>query len=148
METSRCFPQNRSLRWAMWAGLAVSSLFNLPAMAADYTVTHAFDGRETVETGKTECEFRRYCRIEFEKAGVSLLLGFVASEHTKIAISVDGIRRSGCCFFYDGVRSVSRAVGQSSVIRLRVYEGHPRRGNEFILNSPIGVLYLQISDMK
>lgn len=125
--------------------LAVFALFGPPATAGDYTVTYAFDGREHVETGSAECEYRYYCTFKIENAGVSLLLGFRDVHHTSIGIRVSGVRRGDCCFFFDGVDSVSRDVRGSPLIRLSVYEGHPRRGNEFIQNPSIGVLYLKIS---
>jgi hypothetical protein len=128
--------------------LTLALFLNLPAEAADYTVAYAFDGVETTETGKAECEYRSYCEVNFEKAGVSLLLGFRDPRHTSIGITVYGLRRANCCFFFDGVSSVSRDLGRTSLIRLHVYEGHRRRGNEYIQNAPIGVLSLNISNLK
>jgi len=128
--------------------LTLALLFNLPATAGDYTVTYAFDGVETTETGKAECEYRSHCRIDFENAGMSLSLGFRDSRRASIDIAVYGLRRANCCFFFDGVSSVSRDLSGMSLIRLHVYEGHRRRGNEFIQNAPIGVLNLNISNPK
>ena len=128
--------------------LTLSLFFNLPAAAGDYTITYAFDGPEAIETGKAECECRSYCEIKFENAGVSLSLGFRDARHTSLGISAYAPRRANCCFFSDGVDSVSRDIRVSSLIRLRVYEGHRRRGNEFIQNLPIGLVYLKISDLR
>jgi hypothetical protein len=128
--------------------LAILSLFSLPAAAGDYTVAYAFDGSEHVETGSVECEYRSYCWINIEKAAVSLMLGFRDANHTRIDINVGGIKRGECCFFFDGVNSVSRDISESSLIRLHVYVGHFRRGNEFLQNAPIGLLYLKISQQK
>ena len=128
--------------------LTIFLLFSLPASAADYTVNYAFDGKEHVETGSAECEFRYYCSLKIKDSGVSLLLGFRDVRRTRIGISVYGDRRSDCCFFSDGVHSVSRDVSGSSLIRLQIYEGHARKGNEFLQNLPIGLLYLKISQQK
>lgn len=128
--------------------LTLSLLFSLPAAAGDYSITYAFDGPEGTETGSTECEFQSYCKIKFENAGVSLWLEFQDIHHTRLHIAAHALRRANCCFFSDGVDSVDRDIRMSSLIRLHVFEGHRRRGNEFIQNAPIGVLYLKISDIK
>ena len=127
---------------------ALLLLFNLPAAAADYIVAYALDGIENIETGGAECEYRSYCDIKFENAGVLLSLGFRDARHTSLGIRAYAPRRANCCFFSDGVDSVSRDIRVSSLIRLHVYEGHRRRGNEFKQNLPIGVVYLKISDLQ
>lgn len=118
-----------------------------PAFAGDYAVSYAFEVGDQIETGKTdECEYRDLCTISLKKLGLYVDLSFWDPKRNKVVVGAYVDRRSNCCFFADGARSVSRSA--RSMIRLNVYEGHARRGNEFIRNAPFGILNLQFSDMK
>jgi hypothetical protein len=52
----------------------------------------------------------------------------------------------------DGVDEVVRAVTAESPTRLGVYvgrrQGHLRRTGEYLMNEPLGILYLQFLDTK
>ena len=114
--------------------------------AADYTVSYALDAGDLTDAGNGHCKFEEHCRLRSEKVGLEVWLTFYDPTHEKVDISVYGTNgRQSCCFFYDGVESVSRNT--ESLIRLRVYEGRRRKQNEFRLNMPLGVLYLQFPDM-
>lgn len=128
--------------------LLVLLLWHPRAFAGDYIVAYALEAGDQIETGKTEkCEYRYYCTISLKKLGISILLSFWDPNRNKVHVAIFGDRRPNCCFFADGVDSVSRSA-RGSLIRLNVYEGHARRRNEFIRNSPLGILNLQFSDMK
>jgi hypothetical protein len=125
-------------------------LSNASASAGDYTVAYAFDAGDLNDASKrVDCEYRAPCEITSEKLNLSISLIFWRSDHKKVTISVSANRasRSGCCYFSDGVSTVERNP-RDSLVRLHVFEGRARIRNEFILNTLLGVLYLQFSDMK
>ncbi len=135
------------LKRAVWV-LLVAFLWQSPqAFAGDFTVAYAFEVGDQIETGKmSECEYRYFCTISLKKLGLYVDLSFWDPKRNMVVVGAHGDRRPNCCFFADGARSVSRSA--RSMIRLNVYEGHARRGNEFVRNAPFGVLNLQFSDMK
>jgi hypothetical protein len=135
------------LKRAIWI-LLVFVLWQSPgAFAGDYSVAYAFEVGDQIETGKTDdCEYLYFCTISLKKLGLYVNLSFWDPKRNSVVIGAHGDRRPNCCFFADGARSVSRRA--RSVIRLNVYEGHARRGNEFIRNAPFGILNLHFSDMK
>jgi hypothetical protein len=128
---------------------AVSLLSSAGASAGDYTVAYAFDAGDLNDAGKTEkCEYKETCRITSDKLKLSIVLIFVSPDHNELHVRVDGSKgRLACCYFWDGVVSVSRN-SRGPLIRLHVFEGRARIRNEFIQNAPVGILYLQFSDMK
>lgn len=120
------------------------------ASAGDYRVTYGFDTGDLNDTGmKVDCEYKAVCEIKSEKLNLSISLGFWHPDHKKVTISVDANRagRSGCCYFSDGVSTIERNP-REPFIRLNVFEGRARIRNEYILNTFLGVLYLQFLDMK
>jgi hypothetical protein len=124
-------------------------LSSADASAGDFTVAYAFDAGDVNDAGKTTtCEYKTFCRIESDKLKLWISLSFWNSDHKEVDVQVSGNKgRPACCFFFDGVDSVRRNARQS-LIRLHVFEGRRRIRNEFIQNAPLGVLYLQFSDMK
>lgn len=134
-------------------GAVFLMFFLLPstgASAGDYTVSYALDAGDTQDIGKSEkCTFKYYCDLASEKLDFNILLSFHYPDrnhpkHNEVHISISG--RNGCCYFSDGVDSVVRDAG--ALIRINIYRGRPRIRNEFILNEPVGILYLQFSNMK
>ncbi len=129
------------------------------AVAGDYTVSYAFDGTAPEdaaagtsplnETGTMkECAYGAHCGIELTKSDLSISV--IVTRSKRDTVSVRAYRHQAgqaCCYFSDGERYVSRELGHD-IIRLHLYEGHPRRGNEFVQNLHLGVLYLQFSDLR
>jgi hypothetical protein len=134
----------RSLRFVLLAFLILSSG---AAFAGDYTVAYAFDTGDLIETGQREkCEYSEECKITLEKTELTIRLAFWHPDVDKVHVWVSD-QRPGCCFFSDGVETVSHDARGAS-ISLNVFEGRKRKRNEFIQNTPVGVLYLRFSDMK
>ena len=131
--------------------LILSVLLGAEARAGDYTVSYAFDGKDSTETGTArDCKYDATCRIEFGKLDLTVLMSLDrdARNREQISISIYGGRSLdlGCCYFADGVDRLSLEF--QPFVHLGVYEGRRRRRNEWVLNSYFGVLYLQFSDMK
>jgi hypothetical protein len=141
----------RLIRSICAALLAVPFLFlsDVDASAGDYTVAYAIDAGDQNDAGKIEiCEYTKFCLIKSEKLRISLSLSFWHPDHNEVDIQIYGNQgRSACCYFADGVDSVVRKA-RGSLIRLRVFEGRRRIRNEFLQNAPVGILYLQFSEMK
>jgi hypothetical protein len=115
------------------------------ARAGDYVVAWAFDAGDKNEKGiRADCVYKEYCTIKPEKSDFDVSLRFQRPGYRVASIRIS--RGLSCCYFAEGERSVER--GTESLIRLTVFEGRARRGNEFVLNAPIGYLYLQFSDLK
>lgn len=115
------------------------------ARAGDYVVAWAFDAGDKNEVGtKADCVYREYCTIRLEKFAFEVTIRFRRPGYRVATVAISpGI---GCCYFSEGERSVER--GTDSLIRLGVFEGRARRGNEFVLNSSVGHFYLLFSDLK
>lgn len=120
-------------------------LMSTGARAGDYIVAWAFDAGDKNETGtKSDCSYRDYCTIKLEKFDFEVTLMFRRPGYSVATVGIShGI---SCCYFSAGEKSVERAT--DSLIRLGVFEGRARQGNEFVLNSPFGQLYLLFSDLK
>ena len=140
---------------------AAGLLASVDAFAADYTVSYAFDGttREDVAAGATsslneagttkECQYETSCTIELTKSDLTISLIVKRSGRRKVVVYADGgrSRSTGCCYFSDGLRLVESELTQP-LLRLYIYEGHARKRNEYVQNLPLGLLYLQLSDLK
>ncbi|WP_456623995.1 MULTISPECIES: hypothetical protein [unclassified Bradyrhizobium] len=141
--------------------VATGLLPSVDAFAGDYTVSYAFDGttREDVAAGATsslseegttkECQYEKSCTIELTKSDLTISLSVKRSGPRKVVVYAYGgrSRDTGCCYFSDGDRLAESELPQS-LLRLRIYEGHARKRNEYIQNLPLGLLYLQFSDLK
>ena len=134
-------------------GVLFLMFFLLPsagASAGDYTVSYALDAGDTQDVGKSEeCTFEHYCDVASRKLDFNISLSFYYPErdhpkHNEVHIGIRG--RNGCCYFSDGVDSVVRDA--RAFIRLNIYRGRRRIRNEFIQNEPVGILYLQFSNLK
>ncbi len=151
-----------SFRPVLFVIIGMTSLLaSIDAFAGDYTVSYAFDRttREDVTAGATspfneagttnECQYDRYCRIVLPKSDLTISLKVERSGYHKVVVLADGgrSRSIGCCFFSDGERRVERDVVEP-LLRLRIFEGRARRRNEFVENLPLGLLYLQLSNLK
>jgi len=141
--------------------VATGLVLSADASAGDYTVSHAFDGttREDVAAGATsalneegitkECQYEQRCTIELPKSDLTISFYVERLGYHKVMVFAYGGRSlsAGCCYFSGGDRLVSRELTEP-LLRLRIYEGQARKGNEYVENFPLGLLYLQFSDFK
>jgi hypothetical protein len=138
-------------------GLVVSRA----ALAGDYTVSYAFDGttRADVARGATgasnedgvakECQYERRCTIELTKSDLTISLNVERLGAHKVMVFAEGgrSRGDGCCYFSGGDRLAAKDLTEP-LLRLWIYEGQARKRNEYVENIPLGLLYLQFSDLK
>lgn len=138
-------------------GLAISR----NALAGDYAVSYAFDGttRADVARGATgasnedgsakECQYDRRCTIELTRSDLTISINVERSGSHKVMVFADGgrSRSAGCCYFSGGDRLAARQLTEP-LLRLWIYEGQARKRNEYVENIPLGLLYLQFSDLK
>jgi hypothetical protein len=130
----------------------VCIILNGNAIAGDYTVSYALDAGDLNEAGtKHDCIYNQGYFIKIDKLDLTVMIDVYPSNRNKdkkVRISAYGGRsRLDCCFFPDGVEDLSFEL-REPFVRVGLYEGRARRRNEFIRNSPLGLLYLQFSDMN
>ena len=138
-------------------GCFLLAFFSFPsagASAADYKVSYAIDAGDINDAGTVRCDENSDCKIKLKKQNFTITLRpFGRSYRGAVTIGISGdSNRWGCCYFADGVDEVVRDVTAESPIRLGVYVGrrqnHPRRTSEYLINEPLGVLYLQFLDVN
>jgi hypothetical protein len=133
------------------------------AVAGDYTVSYAFAGKTdrdvaaaatsslTEEGTRRDCTYGMSCRLILNKSDLEIWFDVSRAAHDQTAISVSayGGRTHGieCCLFGEGQSSYSAPL-RDPLVRLYIYDGHPRRRNEIVRNVLLGTLYLQVSDLK
>ena len=124
------------------------------AFAAEYKVSYAIDAGDINDAGTVTCDEESDCKIELKRQNVTITLRpFGRSYRSASTIRIWGdSSRWGCCYFADGVDHVVRHLNESPV-RLGVYVGrrgqnYPRRSTEYLVNEPLGILYLRILDAK
>ncbi|MGL9620921.1 hypothetical protein QRQ56_23175 [Bradyrhizobium sp. U531] len=141
--------------------VATGLLLPLDAFAGDYTVSYAFDGttRADVAAGVTsalsekgttkECQYGRRCMIELTKSDLTISFSVERSAYHDVVVFADGgrSRSAGCCYFSGGDRRAEKRLTEP-LLRLWIYEGQERKRNEYVENIPLGLLYLQFSDLK
>ena len=122
-------------------------------LAADYKVSYALDAGDINDSGTAKCDEESDCKIELKKQNFTITLRpFGRSYRSASTIRIQGdSSRWGCCYFADGVDHVVRHLTESPV-RLGVYVGrrgqnYPRRTSEYLVNEPLGLLYLRILDV-
>lgn len=132
--------------------LAFCFISSASASAANYKVSYAIDAGDTNDAGTVTCDEESDCKIELKKQNFAITLRpFGQSYRSASTISISGdSSRWGCCYFADGVGHVVRHLTESP-IRLGVYVGrrrqnYPRRTGEYLVNEPLGILYLRILD--
>jgi hypothetical protein len=138
-------------------GLVVSR----DALAGDYTVSYAFDGTTRADVARDvtgasneggvakECQYERRCTIELTKSDLTISLNVERSGAHKVMVFAEGgrSRSAGCCYFSGGDRLAAKELTQP-LLRLWIYEGQARKRNEYVENIPLGLLYLQFSDLN
>jgi hypothetical protein len=133
--------------------LAFSFLSGFSAFAADYRVSYAIDAGDVNDAGTVRCDDASDCRIELKKQDFTITLRLVDHSYRAVTIGISGgSNRWGGCYFADGMDEVVRDVTAASPIRLGIYIGrrqsHPRRSSEYLINEPLGILYLQFPDVS
>lgn len=139
-------PESRvSLIRTISLALLAVSLMSTMSRAGDYVVSWAFDAGDKNETGiRADCVYSEFCTIKPEKSDFDIRLIFRRPGYRVVSILIS--QGLDCCYFAQGERSVER--GTESLIRIGIYEGRARKGNEYVLNTPLGFFYLQFSDLK
>jgi hypothetical protein len=132
---------------AFWLASAVG------VSAADYKVSYAIDAGDINDSGTVTCNEESDCKIELKKQNFTITLRpFGRSYRSASTIRIRGdSSRWGCCYFEDGVDHIVRHLTESPA-RLGVYVGrpgqnYPRRTSEYLVNEPLGLLYLRILDV-
>jgi hypothetical protein len=146
----RCFlRKHASLGLLLATSLLVASLFvcsTRDATAGDYTLTYAIDADGKNDAGKVEtCGYEHTCEIESANSGLSLSLFFLWPDHKSVELRVNG--PPGCCYSADANRIFYLEI-TPTLLRVPIYQGRPRRVNEFVLNERLGYVYLQFSNMR
>jgi hypothetical protein len=125
--------------------LAFFVLSSSGASAGDYSVTYAIDANGKNDAGKIEtCNYDKPCEIEPVGLGLSIFLSFIRPDHRSVQLHVYGPR--GCCYS-DAATTIYLDL-EPGLLRVPLYEGRARRGNEFIQNKRFGVLYLEFSNLR
>lgn len=143
--------------------IVIALVQSYDAVAGDYTVSYAFDGTTAQDVAaavtsslneqgtRQDCTYGTFCTIRLSKSDLEIRLDLSQLERDKkrIFVSANGGRTQGlaCCYFSDGESTVSREL-REPLVKLHIYDGHRRKGNEFVQNLHLGVLYLQFSDLK
>lgn len=128
------------------AALMAFLLSNVSASAGDYSVTYAIDANGMNDVGKIEtCEYDRPCDIEPVGFGLWIFLSFIQQNHRSAELHVFG--RPGCCYSADAATTIYLDI-KPGLLRVPLYEGRERRGNEFVRNKRFGVLYLEFSNLR
>jgi hypothetical protein len=119
--------------------VAFSVSLAAPAAAADYSIDYAV-GRDLItETGTLDnCTFNRPCKKLIKDWNAWLRIS-VRRGYRVAEVSLGG--EPGCCIFADAQQSASINTWQT-FHRLAVFWGRARRGNELVLNQPVGTLLL------
>lgn len=129
--------------------LASCFLSGIDARASDYAVSYAVDTDDINDWGVTACEYKSFCRIDSRRAKLSISLDFATDDnHESVTIRASGDEDEwDCCYFTSGANVAKRDVRELP-IRLLFYAKRRFAANEFFLNQPLGILYLQFLDTK
>ncbi|QIP08542.1 hypothetical protein [Bradyrhizobium symbiodeficiens] len=141
--------------------VATGLVLSTHAFAGDFTVSYAFDSTTRADVARgamgasneegiaKECQYERRCAIKLTKSDLTISLNVERSGSYKVMVFADGGRSlsDGCCYFSGGDRLAERVLTEP-LLRLWIYEGQARKRNEYVENIPLGLLYLQFSDLK
>jgi len=135
-----------SIRSIGAALLAFFLLSSTGASAGDYSLTYAIDANGKNDAGKIEtCEYVEPCEIRPAGLGLWISLSFIRPDHRWVNLVLYG--PAGCCFSADGIRTIYLEI-KPGLLRVPIYEGRARRGNEFVQNKRFGILYLEFSNLR
>ncbi len=126
--------------------LAIFLLSTAKACAGDYSVIYAIEANGKDDTGKIEtCTYNEPCEIKPVGFGLSIFLSFIQPDHRSVELHVYG--RRGCCYSADAAPTIYLDI-EPGLLRVPLYEGIQRRGNEFVRNKRFGLLYLEFSNLR
>ena len=119
------------------------------ALAGDYQVAYAIDAGGLRESGKhVECTYGRACILIFEKTSIRVATKtFTESDNRSHIVVVTIYDDKMCCYFSDGGNEMSISGGEP-FHKLEIFEGKKRSGNELVVNSKIGYLYLEFANFR
>lgn len=133
----------RSICAALLAFLLLSTV---DASAGDYSVTYAIDANGKNDAGKIEtCNYSKPCEIKPVGFGLWIFLTFIHPNHRWVELDVSG--QPGCCYSADADSTINLEI-RPGLLRVPIYQGRKRRGNEFVQNKRFGVVYLEFSNMR
>jgi hypothetical protein len=116
------------------------------ASAGDYSVTYAIDADGKNDAGKIEtCDYDKPCEIRPVGFGLLIFVSFIHPDHRSVQLRVYG--RRGCYYSADAATTIYLDI-EPGLLRVPLYEGRERRGNEFAQNRRFGVLYLEFSSLR
>jgi hypothetical protein len=126
--------------------LAFFLLSSAGASAGDYSVTYAIDANGKNDVGKIEtCDYDKPCEIKPVGFGLWIFLSFIHPDHRSVQLHVFG--RRDCCYSADAATTIYLDI-EPGLLRVPLYQGRQRRGNEFVKNKRFGVLYLEFSNLR
>lgn len=141
----RRFGASRLTRSICLAAAALLFLSSAHASAGDFSLTYAIDANGKNDAGKIICEYDKTCEIVPVGFRMSLSISFIRPDHRSAELQVFGGR--GCCYSADAARTFYLHVAPG-LLRVPLYEGRARKGNEFVQNRRFGVLYLEFSTLR
>jgi hypothetical protein len=134
------------IRSARTALLPVFLLSGAGASAADYSITYAIDANGKTSTGQIEtCDYEKSCAIEPPGFGLQIYLSFTRPDHRGVDLFIIG--PPACCYSSDATREFYLQI-KPGLLRVPIYQGRARRGNEFVQNHKLGMLYLEFSNLR
>jgi hypothetical protein len=131
--------------------LTYAVLSSRDASASGYKVSYAIDAGDTNDAGTVTCDYKSDCKITSTKLKLSFTIsGRVPVYQSGMTVEIsDDAGRWNCCYFEDGMTKVARDTTES-LLRFGIYvgrrQGHLRRTGEYLINEPLGILYLQFLD--
>jgi hypothetical protein len=137
------------LRTIIWGPTLLASFMVVAVTtngrAADYSLAYGIELNGMRDTGTLDqCDFRELCKIRNARLDlqITVMVDRIASRDAYIFIH--GYRGT-CCLFGDGDNQKYLADIRPALIRVSIYEGKRRLGNEFVQSKPVGTLWLSFS---
>jgi hypothetical protein len=132
---------------SIWVAVLALVLFSgNGAFAGDYSLVYAIDANGKTDSGRIEtCTYAKACEIEPAGMRLSIFLSFLHQDHSSTQLYIYGAR--GCCYSADADRTIYLDI-RPGLLRVPIYAGVRRKGNEFVRNERFGVLYLEFSNMR
>jgi len=113
--------------------------------AADYSLAYGIELNGMRDTGTLDqCDIGELCEIRSARLDLRIIVWVDRIDSGLADIYISGHRRT-CCLFGDGDHRY-RADIEQALIRIPIYEGKRRLGNEFVRNKPVGTLWLSFSN--
>lgn len=126
--------------------LALIPMAGTRALAGDYTLNYAIDANGQTGTGKVEsCRYEKTCEINSAGLELSLSLDPVGPEGPLLTLNVQG--PADCCYSADAALDFYVRVNPG-LLRVPVYRGKLRKGDEFVRNERFGTVYLEFSNLR